>query len=220
MYLVSSINDYNNLLKNEPLISLSNVSEKIKVFPYYYLQKLPGSVNGCFVREGVAQKLVSVAANLPRSIHLVILDGWRSYETQLALYHSTKNYFESQYDTEEQVLSRLSLFVSYPSKDPVKPAPHYTGGAVDLTLADNNGWLNMGTVFDEFIDEAFSDFFEKKKELTKEEIMIRDNRRMLRNAMEQEGFHANMDEWWHYDYGNLQWAEQKGMKPIYGGIQL
>lgn len=209
-----------DLDEQEPLISLLGVSERIKVVPYYYQQRLPGSVNQCYLRDGVIKKLLSVVNQLPSDCYLVIWDGWRSYETQSFLYEITKGYFEKRYSTPEKVLEELGRFVSVPSKDPINPSPHYTGGAVDLTIANKEGLLNMGTEFDEFIEEAYSDYYEKKEKLSEEEVLIRNNRRMLRNAMEQAGFQYNPDEWWHYDYGNLRWAEGKKKDPLYMGTQL
>jgi hypothetical protein len=46
---------------NEPLVSLANLSEKITIFPYYYHHRIPGSFNDCYVREGVAEKLIEAS---------------------------------------------------------------------------------------------------------------------------------------------------------------
>ncbi len=205
---------------SEPLVSLQNVSDRITVSPYYFLQKYPGAVNDCFVREGVMKKLISISNKLPHTYHLVILDGWRSYETQLFLYEETKKLLEERYETKEEALSKLSCFVSFPSKNPRHPSPHYTGGAVDLTIADENGPLNMGTMFDEFIDAASTEFYENRMDLTSEEALIRDNRRKLKQLLESEGFVNQPDEWWHYEYGTIAWAEQKQITVKYGGIEL
>lgn len=206
---------------NEPLISISNLSEKIKIYPYYHHQEITGSLNDCYVREGVAEKLIDAAKKLESNHHFVILDGWRPYQTQLALYSLTKKDFLANYQiTEEQVTELLKKYVAYPSRRRESPAPHYTGGAVDLTIANEKGWLNMGTAFDEFHEKARSDYFEKKEKLTCEERIIRDNRRMLRELMEQAGFLSNPEEWWHYDYGNPRWAAANNKSPLYLGIEL
>ncbi|RTQ94503.1 D-alanyl-D-alanine dipeptidase [Lysinibacillus telephonicus] len=205
----------------EPLISLTTVStKKIKVFPYYFKHQIPGSINDCFLREGVVSKLLLVADNLPEDHYLVILDGWRSFETQTALYEMIKRQFETQFDNEAEVLQHLSQFVATPSKDPLTPPPHYTGGAVDLTIGTSNGWLNMGTSFDEFTEKAHSLYFEEKEQLTEEELQIRENRRLLRSLMESVGFRSNPEEWWHFDYGNARWAEGTSRTVIYFGIEL
>jgi D-alanyl-D-alanine dipeptidase len=133
----------------------------------------------------------------------------------------TKKEFLKKYQlTEEEVTKLLKNYVAFPSKRRESPSSHYTGGAVDLTLADEKGRLNMGTAFDEFHEKARSDFFEKKENLSDEELVIRDNRRMLKDLMEQSGFLSNPEEWWHFDYGNPRWAKATNRPPIYLGIEL
>lgn len=206
------------MLSQEPLISLVGVSERIQVYPYYFKQKMSGAYDGCYLREGVAKKLIELSNQLPEDYFLVILDGWRSIETQNALYEMTKHQFRSSFNNESDLLSFVSNFVALPSKEP--PSPHYTGGAVDLTIANKEGWLNMGTDFDDFTEKAGALYFEQKQDLTGEELEIRANRRLLRNAMEGVGFTIHPNEWWHFDYGNLRWARATKKSPIYGGIQL
>jgi D-alanyl-D-alanine dipeptidase len=70
-------------------------------------------------------------------------------------------------------------------------------------LADENGTeLDMGTGFDFFGPEAAPYYFEEH-EGNKE---ARENRKLLRNAMFEEEFTINNEEWWHFDYGNQVWA--------------
>ncbi|KHD85303.1 hypothetical protein NG54_10095 [Heyndrickxia ginsengihumi] len=204
--------------KEEALISVAHVSERIKVFPYYFRHHIPGAQNDCFLREGVVQKLLAALKSIPEEYHFVILDGWRSYRTQQALYDMHQTYFLQRYDKKE-AKKQLSRFVAAPSMDPYNPAPHYTGGAVDLTLANEKGWLDMGTDFDEFTEKAHSLFYEKEL-LTDEEKNIRDRRRLLRKSMIDVGFRSNPDEWWHFDYGNPLWAKENNTLPKYMGIEL
>ena len=56
----------------------------------------------------------------------------------------------------------------------------------------------MGTGFDQFGPEAASSYFEEPGQ----DIKIRDNRRLLREAMLSEDFRPDVEEWWHYDFGN------------------
>ena len=212
------VNNLHSVLSQEPLISLSGVSERIQVYPYYFKHKMPGAYNGSFLREGVVEKLIAVANQLPTDYHLVILDGWRSIETQNALYEMTKQQYRSSFNEESDLLNFVSNFVAFPSKSP--PSPHFTGGAVDLTIANKEGWLNMGTDFDAFTEKAGALYFEQLENLTEEEMTIRDHRRLLRNAMESLGFTIHPKEWWHFDYGNLRWARATNKSPIYEGIEL
>ena len=60
----------------------------------------------------------------------------------------------------------------------------------------------MGTEFDHFGPRAAAMYFEEPGR----DERIRDNRRLLREAMLSEGFRQDEDEWWHYDFGNQIWA--------------
>lgn len=78
---------------------------------------------------------------------------------------------------------------------PWKGSNHSRGAAVDMTLyrlADGSQ-VDMGTAFDHFGREAHWSY----KGLADS---VRDNRLLLRTAMEEAGFRTISSEWWHYDY--------------------
>lgn len=78
--------------------------------------------------------------------------------------------------------------------NPAKGSIHNRGGAVDITLVDKNGnELDFGTAFDHFGVEAGHNY----KKLPKK---IRNNRKMLKKIMVQNGFREYKSEWWHYDF--------------------
>lgn len=204
----------------ERLVSLSNLSPKIKVSPFYFQQKIPEAINDCYLRQGAAERLLRAAERLPDGLHFVVLDGWRPYEVQLALYEIHKETLRKTNGmTEGRVLQELSKFVAYPSENPDTPSPHMTGGAVDLTIADSEGWLDMGTGFDEFTEKAKTDWFESRTEFEHQEEKIRSNRRLLKTVMTSAGFMNYENEWWHYDYGNQRWAMSTGETAIYKGLR-
>ncbi|SDN05417.1 D-alanyl-D-alanine dipeptidase [Fictibacillus solisalsi] len=205
--------------QQEPLVSLTGVSPRIDVYPFYYHNHLPGSVNDSFLRKGTVEKLINAAEQLPPGLKLVVLDGWRSYETQLAIYETIKKDLETQHLTPEEMQIEISKYVAIPTRDLMKPSPHLTGGAVDLTLANEQVWLNMGTGFDDFTEKAQLEWYERKTNLSHEEETIRDNRRLLRQVMETAGFVSNSEEWWHFDYGNRRWANATGRPILYYGIE-
>lgn len=109
--------------------------------------------------------------------------------------------------SEAELLERTREFVSVPSRDPLEPSPHLTGGAVDVTLCDADGLpLDMGTLFDEAIPASHSDYFERLETLTPQQVNARDHRRLLYHTMQQQGFTNLPSEWWHFDYGDQLWA--------------
>ncbi len=200
------------------LVPVSEASEKIHIYPYYFLNGLPGAENECYLRKEVLEKLLEASQLLPEGISFVILDGWRSYETQRAIYDQTKRDLENEGFTGMELEQELYKYVATPTKDITNPSPHLSGGAVDLTIADQQGWLPMGSEFDEFHERSQLDWFEKKADLSSEETEFLNNRRVLKNVMLKVGFISNAEEWWHFEYATKAWAQKKGKQEYFKGI--
>lgn len=172
----------------------------------------------CLVREEVREMLVKASKALPSGYRLRIWDAWRPFSLQKELYDVYSDTIVHQFgcegasDDEKQQL--ISKFVSRPVPDVMIPPVHTTGGAVDVTIIDDKGSeLPMGTAFDAFTDMTNTDFFEDKGDDS-----IRDNRRLLYNAMTSAGFTNLPSEWWHYDYGDRFWAYYNKKPALYKGI--
>ena len=89
-----------------------------------------------------------------------------------------------------------------------------------MTIMGPNGkYLDFGTEFDAFTEKTRAAYYEtidiegdsKAKE-------IRDNRRLLYNLMMEAGFGNLPSEWWHYEYGDKNWADIQGKSALYKGI--
>jgi len=87
--------------------------------------------------------------------------------------------------------------------DPVRGSIHSYGMALDLTLVDaDGGELDMGTGFDDMTElshPALEEGFLLNGQLSEQQHA---NRRLLREAMLQAGFHGIKTEWWHFDCGD------------------
>ncbi|MDO8265867.1 MAG: M15 family metallopeptidase [Candidatus Saccharibacteria bacterium] len=71
---------------------------------------------------------------------------------------------------------------------------HCLGLAIDVTLADVKGkLLDMGTDFDDFISKANSNARNVSQ-------LVKNNRKILKDAMESNGFEQDKHEWWHFDF--------------------
>ena len=104
--------------------------------------------------------------------------------------------------------------MSEPIADPDVPPAHTTGGAVDITILDPEGYeLDMGSGFDEFSDRTYTAFYEKSADEN-----IKTNRRLLYSIMTNAGFTNLPSEWWHYDYGDRFWAYYMKKPALYRGI--
>ena len=142
---------------DEPLVEVAAIGAVVRDDPQYHAMGLPGA------RRGHASARVSptgstrVGDTLPDGITLIVWDGWRAFETQRALYDDWMAQLRAAHPAwDAATLDReTARFVSVPSADPACPAPHVTGGAVDLTLGDGDGApLDLGTHFDAFVPEA------------------------------------------------------------------
>ena len=212
---VPSIKEFKIVDVDEPIISLSKLG--LKVRPEYNIQGIPGSYPDCYVRETVAKKLLEVEKKLPNGLRLLIFDGYRPICIQQRLWNFYRQEIKNKNPnlSNEEIDFKTSFFVSKPSYDEFQPSLHNTGGAIDLTLIDKDGnQLDMGTKFDDFSDKAWTNHFEKYE---KNEI-VRDNRRILYEAMINEGFTNLPSEWWHYDYGTKFWGYFKNTDALYKGI--
>jgi D-alanyl-D-alanine dipeptidase len=191
--------------------------------PAYYEKRLPGSIDKCFMRSRVADLLIKAADNLPQGLSFKIYDAWRPSSVQEYLFH---NYVEqlsrlpkNKGKSLEQLHEEAAEFVSFPSKDPTTPFVHATGGAVDLTIVDeNHRELAMGTEFDDFTEKAHTAYYENSSHSGDLLEQIRSNRRLLYNIMTGVGFTNLPSEWWHYDYGDRFWAYFNNTAAIYEGI--
>jgi D-alanyl-D-alanine dipeptidase len=180
--------------------------------PIYFKQGLVGALPDIWVRKGVYDRLVVAAQALPLNYRLVLLDGWRPKSIQQFLFDKIRAEIasESSSMTNEEIDRKTLLYAARASNDPIHPSPHITGGAIDVTLSDENGTiLNMGGAFDEVSDRSWT--------AASVPAVPAERRMHLLEAMRHAGFTNLPSEWWHFDYGNWVWAwYQKQPSAIYG----
>ena len=187
---------------DEPFVDIAAYSNGLIIVDMQYSKrKYKGAINVAYVRKRVADMLIKAAHILPDGMHIKVWDAWRSIETQTYLYNKYYNRIKQEYPylKDPELTERVEQFISKPGHNYL----HGTGGAIDVTLVDDNGNdLNMGTQFDEFNNKTRTDYFEHRYNLR-----ILFNRRILYDAMINAGFVNNPEEWWHFDYGDAIWAE-------------
>ena len=202
---------------NEPLvemvatnrIQLSAISDK----PYE---------TSFFVRKTVAEKLVRVSEALPEGLSLVIIEGYRSTESQQTLWDEKYKNLQKENPTwsTEQIEQQVRLLIA----KPLPLANHHCGGAIDVTLAYDNGeFVDMGTPYIDLIEDNQMSGFLKKIPMLSEEITEKQkaNRALLRDAMDTEDFVWYPGEWWHYCFGDRMWAVYSGKgECVYGSVEL
>ena len=89
---------------------------------------------------------------------------------------------------------------------------HQTGGAVDISLCNKRGHdYDMGTKYLENNAQTPT----KSGTLNLEQ---KQNRAILKNAMEKAGFKNYPPEWWHFCYGDRLWSAYSKQKECFYGL--
>jgi zinc D-Ala-D-Ala dipeptidase len=150
-----------------------------------------------FVRESVRYMLGSVCLNLAqqdKSLQLQVLYGYRSLAIQRRNHERVKRSLEDKFSGID-LTEAAHRYVAEPSV-----AGHPTGGAVDVQLARGGVPLSFGTQVREFVPESYakSPFVDR---------VAQANRQLLRKTMLNIGFAPFDGEWWHFSYGDREWAK-------------
>lgn len=201
----------------EALIRIDGKDARIGFAASYHTAGIACAPRSCWVRAGVFALLQRAAGLLPDGYSLLIFDAYRPLAVQQALYDAAAAEVRRLHPayTPAQVASAVDNFVALPKHDPMRPAPHATGGAVDLTLCLHGTPADMGTAFDDFSPDARTAAWEAKPP-TPRNMTIRDHRRLLYHTMLAAGFVNYSEEWWHYSCGDRLWARTLGKTPFYG----
>jgi D-alanyl-D-alanine dipeptidase len=204
----------------EPLVDLAEHSGGSVICDAAYRKGGRGAPDRCYVRLGVAERLLWALALLPSGVRFVVFDSWRPLDLQRRLFDDQVAQLLLQHPewTAEAARAQAALFVADPD---ASTPPHCTGGAVDLGLAARDGTpLEFGTEFDDFSPRSATRYFEDALDAGRilsasEEEALRD-RRMLFHALAAAGFTNYPAEWWHFDYGDAFWAQAVGGPALYG----
>lgn len=227
----------------EPLVSISKESFNFYSPHHYVSQGAPyGKHNPFTVRLGVHNRLQEARAALNSEFpgyRLKIFDGFRPLDVQQFLFNEYIRKLAREKGFDPDSLSAadygsfeniaLQLFAK-PGRDPKCPPGHSTGGAVDLTIVDDEGVeLLMGTNIDDAGPEIYPSYFESD-EIRRRHGEIAStysrNRALLKRVMQAAGFERLFREWWHFSYGDQYWAVMQTLRrgtyvsAFYGAIEL
>lgn len=167
------------------------------------------------LRAAVYEKLKHAQAALPAGYRFMVFEAYRSFAKQETLWKNTNRQMKERYpELDDESLFRLCENFTACPYDGIGSG-HQCACAVDITLCDESGKeFSMGT-----------DMHEKSPKtktaadgLTQEETALR---RILKTAMEDAGFINYPAEWWHFSYGDHQWAWlTKRTQAIYGILDI
>lgn len=193
----------------------------VEVCMQYPKLRMHNAESCCYLRSEVAHMLFCAARSLPRGHALRVWDAWRPFALQQELYATYSEHIIRQFGlqdaTEDERDAVVSQYVAIPIENRATPPAHTTGGAVDLTIVGPHGTqLAMGTEFDAFTHKTTTDWFEHAPKGEADADVLK-NRRLLFHVMRDAGFVNLPSEWWHYSYGDTNWARATGQPVRYDG---
>ena len=164
------------------------------------ITRLPASSPDMMVRKSVLDKLHLVDAELKKinpEYQLVISYGWRDLAVQRSVFETNCERLRDKYATEEELREAVHQFIAAP-----EVAGHPTGGAVDVIIYNKaqGKYLDFGTNIGDFDNR---DIIYASPFISEE---AKANRKTLREAMQTQEFAPFDGEWWHFSFGDREWA--------------
>lgn len=200
---------------NEKLVNLKKLAPDI-VCQYQKKDMLDYVGDKIYLRETVAKMLIQVGQKLKAKntdYSLKVVYGYRHPDIQKAYFDKRKKEIKEREPklSEEDLHSKTNSFVAA-----IDVAGHIVGGALDLTITSSKGDLDMGTGIADFSnEEKIKTFYNKLSEKQKQ------NRMLLHDLMKEVGFAPFYGEWWHFSYGDKEWAAfYKHSESLYSPINF
>ena len=161
------------------------------------------------VRETVYKKLCNVDKALKaknRNWQLVVVYGYRSLNIQQTAFNRKYAELKPKYTDKNELREAVHRYYAVP-----EVAGHPTGGAVDVTVYDfvEGKYLDFGTEILDFSTRRIyynAIAIERKHGREARRTEATKNRKMLRELMGNEDFAPYEGEWWHFSYGDKEWA--------------
>ena len=189
----------------EPLLEVWSLLLDV-LCEYQKQDMIPYVGNRFFLREGVIERLRSATIALKKERfdwRFKLVYAYRHPEIQARYFEARKEQLRLSEPRlmEDELRNRAHLLSASPDV-----AGHPTGAAIDVTLIDEVGKeADMGT--------SIADFSQGEKILTFCPSVApeqQENRLLLRRLLMEAGFAPFDGEWWHFSYGDREWAKYHG----------
>lgn len=182
----------------DPFVTLKTAGSRNAIGKYAALTDMKEDFPDIPVRTEVADMLNlanSILKRVNANYQLVVSYGFRSLEVQQRYFNEQRRKYPLAND--DETLEIIHRLIAVP-----EVAGHPTGGAVDAYIVDTRTGesLNFGTpiyTFDSKDVYTFSPFIDE---------VAKQNRLLLREAMMSVGFAPFDGEWWHFSFGDKEWA--------------
>lgn len=150
-----------------------------------------------FVRTTVKNMLSMAGIDLTETLcgaSLEVVYGFRSADIQASLFNQMRERNQARGYAGDELLEETHRQIALP-----EIAGHPTGGAVDLQIIVEDKPLNFGTKIWEFDRKSYT----YSPEIDESAMQ---KRLLLRSIMTNAGFAPFDGEWWHFSYGDREWA--------------
>ena len=152
------------------------------------------------VRKKVLEKLLEVDKLLKEinaDYQVMVVYGYRSMEKQIEYFNSEIEKYQKDFTKEIDLYEFVHEKIAVPSV-----SGHPTGGAVDVVIYNmkKKKIIDFGTKVHDFDDSKSYVYY------TNISLKAQNNRLLLRKIMMQVGFAPYDGEWWHFSYGDREWA--------------
>lgn len=194
------------------------------------------------LRASIVEGLVKINAHLKHpditelfggEVELFVEEGTRNKEVQAKLYSVEIPDLLRRNNPgmgDNDIKSRRDQIIAYPTIDTLRPSPHATGGAFDVSLRYKQPTPDyvegaavwMGYRDGDTGDVISPDYFEINETNETSDKIAQRNRRLFYRIMtgelfgEPTGFEVNPTELWHWSIGDQLWAALSSKKPYYG----
>lgn len=232
-------------LYSEPVVGLSDYG--IAGQAYYSRPNAATSVavDGVepepYLRKSIAETLAKINASLASpaitrffgsEIELWVEDALRPVALQKQLYEEVFPrliYGQNHGISEQAMQKRRAQLIAFPSYDPLRPSPHTTGAAVDLSLRYKQASLGyvegvtieLGHTDGETSERVHPDYYEQHQPQNETAQIAQRNRRAFYAIMTGAAFGFktalinNPTEWWHWGRGDQLSAQVAGQASAY-----
>lgn len=168
------------------------------------------------IRKEIYDRLKKAKRTLPKGLAFVIFEVYRPLALQIHYWNLICEDIQKKYPTasEDERLDICESFVANPYNG--IGSGHQAGCAVDLSLCHikSGSLLDMGCEYHQF--DEFTQFSTDLITPSQKE-----NRLLLKTTLEDVGLVNDPAEWWHYSYGDHQWAWLTGRPDaLYGPLDL
>ncbi len=198
-----TVNDYDDETDKEGFYVIPSAGDGV-IGRYRSLKDMENDTPNIIVRKSVYDKLCNADRILKRksgykNCQIIVTYGYRSPEIQAKLYFDILAEKKENYPSlsDEELREIVHREIAFPDV-----AGHPTGGAVDVIIFDykKGKFLDFGTEICQFDSK---NIYYASDDITPE---AKKNRRILRSVMCEQGFAPYDGEWWHFCYGDKEWA--------------